>query len=350
MGVGGIGTGIIIALDGDHNLGRTESRMGRLLEARDYCKLHIVEHNLAALLRAAARPAFCRVAAVGNVGADDAGASLLQQMSEAGIDTSHVHVEPEYRTLFSVSFLYPDKSGGNITIENSAASMLDHAHLESCRKELGAAGRRGIALCLPEVPLRARAEFLRIATDCGSYRVASFTSGEMKAARDLNLLSRVDLLALNREEAAALAGAESGEGDLLEACLHAAVAANPDIRLMVSAGSQGVQVFDQGAWSHHPAVPVEVVSSAGAGDALLAGVIAGIVQGLPLAARNQEHEPTALDLGLLAAAFSLTSPHTIHPGLSAHALQEFAESQKTRVAGGEATDSYAGMESSRRGR
>ena len=36
IGVGGIGTGTLIELDGDETLGRTESRMGRLLDARDY--------------------------------------------------------------------------------------------------------------------------------------------------------------------------------------------------------------------------------------------------------------------------------------------------------------------------
>ena len=44
VGVGGIGSGIFFALEGDHDLGRNESRPGRLLDVRDYGKLHIVAH------------------------------------------------------------------------------------------------------------------------------------------------------------------------------------------------------------------------------------------------------------------------------------------------------------------
>ncbi len=331
IGVGGIGTGTIVELDGDDTLGRTESRMGRLLDARDYCKLHIVEHYVALLLGGEGGGGACRVMAVGNVGCDDAGTALLREMADAGIDTACVRVEPERKTLFSLSFLYPDKSGGNITISNSAAAELGSAQLDRCRTELAAAGPRAVALCLPEVPLEARNEFLRIATGCRNYRIASFLAGEMEAVRSLQLLARVDLLALNREEAAALGGVESSAElqQVLDACLRVAIDANPAIHLIVSSGPDGVDVCDRGAWSHHAALPGEVISSAGAGDALLGGVIAGLVFGLPLVGGTQEHSGqksnrSAIDLGLLVAAFSLTSPHTIHPEFSVQALREFA--------------------------
>jgi sugar/nucleoside kinase (ribokinase family) len=349
IGVGGIGTGTIIELDGDDTLRRTESRMGRLLDARDYCKLHIVEHYVAVLLGEEAGGAACRVVAVGNVGRDQAGMGLLREMADAGIDTGDVRVEPERKTLFSLSFLYPDKSGGNITISNSAAGELDGAQLDQCRTELAAAGSRAIALCLPEVPLGARNEFLRIATDCNSYRIASFPAGEMEAVRSLHLLARVDLLALNREEAAALGGVEVSNvaQQVLESCQRVAIAANPAMRVIVSAGPEGVDVFDQGAWSHHAALPADVVSSAGAGDALLGGVIAGMVLGLPLVSRTQalkgeKWDRSAIDLGLLVAALSLTSPHTIYPGLSVEVLREFSADRNQPLAG-EQGESHVGQ-------
>ena len=51
IGAGGIGSGAFFALDGEHTLGREESRSGRLLDRRDYCKLHIISHYVKALLR-----------------------------------------------------------------------------------------------------------------------------------------------------------------------------------------------------------------------------------------------------------------------------------------------------------
>jgi sugar/nucleoside kinase (ribokinase family) len=349
IGVGGIGTGTLIELDGDETLGRTESRMGHLLDARDYCKLHIVEHYIAVLLGAPGGSNSCRVMAVGNVGRDGAGIALMREMATAGIDPAYVRVEPNCKTLFSVSFLYPDKSGGNITINNSAAGELDQAQLDQCRTELEAAGPHAIALCLPEVPLEARSEFLRIATECGSFRIASFAAREMDAVRSVNLLSRVDLLALNREEAASLGAVTDrghGKHEVLEACLRVAEAANPDIVLIVTAGAEGVDVFDQGAWSHHAAVSTEVVSSAGAGDALLGGVTAGIVLGLPLVRRTHEQHgqdagESAIDLGLLVAAFSLTSTHTIHPGFTVQALRGFAAAKSNPLASEKAGQLHA---------
>jgi len=330
VGVGGIGTGSIIALEGNHTLGRNESRMGRALDARDYCKLHIVEHYIAVLFGCRESQDMFRVFAIGNVGNDLAGASLIREMANAGIDTRYVGIEPERNTLFSVTILYPDGSGGNITTSNSAACALSRSQLSKCRKDLAVAGAHGVALCLPEVPIDARQEFLRIATECGSYRVASFPSGEMDMVRRLNLLSHVDLLALNQEESAALAGVQSSEERLLDACSAVATAANPNMRILASAGADGVYIFENGAWSHCESVPVEAISTAGAGDALLAGTIAGLAAGLPLADSTHTNWNgsteicSAIDLGLTLAGFSVTSPHTIHPDANLETMLAFA--------------------------
>ncbi len=334
VGVGGIGTGTIIELQENHTLGRNESRMGQVLDGRDYCKLHIVEHYIAALLGAPQSADKFRVFAVGNVGSDLAGETLVREMNDVGIDTRYVRIEPERRTLFSLSFLYPDKSGGNITASNSAACALSCGQLEQCRAELAAAAAHGIALCLPEVPIEARQKFLHIATECGSYRVASFTSAEMETVLKMNLLSQIDLLALNLDETTALAGGMPRGTDerlLLDTSSAVATDAHPDIRILSSAGARGVYVFDKGAWSHYQAIPVEVISSAGAGDALLAGVIAGMAAGLPLTGSRGSilkagvKFPSAIDLGVALAGFSTTSPHTIHPGANLESLLAFTQ-------------------------
>lgn len=334
VGVGGIGTGTIIALQGNQTLGRNESRMGQVLDARDYCKLHIVEHYIAVLLGSKQTPDTFRIFAVGNVGSDHAGETLIREMASVGIDTRYVSIDPERRTLFSISFLYPDKSGGNITASNSAAYALSSSQLSKCRSDLAIAAGHGIALCLPEVPIEARQEFLRIATECGSYRVASFTSGEIEIVRKLNLLSQVDLLALNHDETAAVAGevlSGATQERLLNACSSVAAEANPDVRILSSAGADGVYIFENGAWSHYyVAVPTEAISTAGAGDALLAGTVAGLAAGLPLMSRRDVNCDdsieirSAISLGLTLAAFSVTSPHTIHPSADLESLLTFA--------------------------
>jgi sugar/nucleoside kinase (ribokinase family) len=336
VGVGGIGTGTIFELEGNRTLGRNESRMGAVVDARDYCKLHIVEHYIAALLDLSRHPDRCKVIAVGNVGIDAVGAMLTREMDDIGIDTRYVHAESGCRTMSSVVFLYPDKSGGNITASNSAASNLSSSQIAECRLLLTRAGSQGIALCLPEVPLDKRADFLRMATECGSYRVASFASAEIKCASDLKLLEDVDLLALNREEAMELAGnplSNLSEGQMLDACSARLTGTNSSLNILVTAGEEGAYVFERGYWSKHQAIAVEAVSTAGAGDALLAGTIAGLIAGMPLTDSKPPAEngtrsiAAAIDVGLVLAAFSVTSPHTIHPEATLESLRAFGEAK-----------------------
>src|SRR4029077_13027737 len=90
IGVGGIGSGIFFELQGDQTLGRNESRPALLLDVRDYCKLHIVIHYVAKLLGSDGSDGAFQVLPVGMVGADAPGRQMLKEMSDVGIDTTHV--------------------------------------------------------------------------------------------------------------------------------------------------------------------------------------------------------------------------------------------------------------------
>lgn len=334
VGVGGIGAGVVFALDGSHDLGRNESRPGRLLDARDYCKLHIIAHHLAVLLGArpeSAGPGF-RVVPVGRVGEDEVGRRLRREMGEAGMDTRFVQAVPGQPTLFSVCFQYPDGSGGNVTTTASAAATLTVSNVEDAA---GLVGPHTIALAAPEAPLAARLHLLTLAAARGALRVAVFTSAEMLEVRASGALRQVDLLALNEDEAAALVGEPFPAVDPrahLERCAAVVVAANAEARLVVTAGRRGAWAFENGRWAHSPALAVDVASTAGAGDALLGGILTGLVVGLPLTrweprSSSAVNEPlqSALELGTLAAAFKVTSPHTIPPEMDLDALLAFGE-------------------------
>jgi sugar/nucleoside kinase (ribokinase family) len=88
-----------------------------------------------------------------------------------------------------------------------------------------------------------------------------------------------------------------------------------------------------------PALPVPLASTAGAGDALLGALLAGLAAGLPFAAgaRGSLAErplESALDLGALVAAFKVTSPHTIPPDFTLATLVAFARGHGVRFAEG----------------
>jgi sugar/nucleoside kinase (ribokinase family) len=331
VGVGGIGAGIFFALEGNHDLGRNESRPGRLLDVRDYCKLHIVAQYPTVLLGAREDRGPFHVVPVGKVGIDEIGLRLRAEMERAGMDVRFVDAVPGRPTLLSVCFQYPDGSGGNITTVDSAASLVGERDVDLVERWLSPSA---LALAAPEVPLPVRRHLLRRATERGALRVASLTTAEMEEARETGFLSLVDLLALNEDEAAALAGAPfpDGAADPFLLRLSSVVPGlRPGVRLVVTAGVRGAFAFDGTAWAHAPALPVAAVSTAGAGDALLGGVLTGLAAGLPFAPAGSPRaslagQPlsSALELGALVAAFKVTSPHTIPPDLSLDALLSFA--------------------------
>ncbi|MBN2325110.1 MAG: carbohydrate kinase family protein [Spirochaetes bacterium] len=308
IGVGGIGTGMFFALSGNDTLGREESRAGRIVDRRDYCKLHIVSHYLQVLLG----PSF-NVIPVGMVGEDEAGKTLLGEMRETGMNTGYVRTLREAGTLFSFCLLYPDGSGANLTTDDSASAALAPDDVRKVERELEKAGSAGIALALPEVPLESRKKLLELATAYGLFRVASFTTQEIDEAIERHMFELTDHLALNIDEAARIAGRSYRTPEKMASLL---MEKYPHLGFSITAGEKGSWVREEKRLLHIPACEVDAVSAAGAGDAYLAGFIAGIVCGLG--------PGDSARLGSLTGALSVTSPHTIHKGLDAEAVRRLA--------------------------
>jgi sugar/nucleoside kinase (ribokinase family) len=317
IGVGGIGSGSFFVLRGNETLGREESRAGRFLDRRDYCKLHIIAHYVAVLLG----PDFATFP-VGRVGDDPVGRQMLAEMAATGMDVRYVECSPGTQTLYSLCFLYPDGCGGNLTTDDSASSHVDTSDVARAIDEFRRFRNKGVALAAPEVPLEARDALLRTGTEHGFFRAASFTSAEISPILRNDLLAHVDLLAINREEAATAASL-STERTEVEEIVQKAVERfrqeNPAICLSITAGKAGSWSWDGDKLRHVPTPSVPIESTAGAGDAHLAGTIVGIALGLALEEAQQ--------LAVLLAAFSVTSPHTIHPETSRAALCQFALAQ-----------------------
>jgi sugar/nucleoside kinase (ribokinase family) len=336
VGVGGVGTGLFFALEGGHDLGRNESRTGRLLDVRDYCKLHIISHYIAVLLGARRNGKPFHVLPVARVGNDERGRRMIAEMAEAGMDTRYVKCDPKRPTLFSVCFQYPDGAGGNITTSDSAAAALAPRDVDEAQPFLNSRGGGLMVLAAPEAPLEARVRLLKLATKVGAFRAASLTTGEIPAARKLGMFSMLDLLSVNQDEAGTLLGKcydPATPWTVLECRSKALSDFHPRARIVVTAGGRGAWGFDLalGEWDYCPAPRVRVASTAGGGDALLGGLICGEAAGMPFihpAAPRQKitDRPlsSALDFAVLLASLTVTSPHTIHPDANLEPLIKFA--------------------------
>lgn len=334
IGVGGISAGIFFALEGNHTLGRNESRPARLLDIRDYCKLHIIAHYVAVLLGADPSGSPFHLVPIGKVGDDEPGHRMLKEMSGVGMDIGRVEIVRNRPTLFSVCFQYPSGEGGNLTTTQSAASELTAENVAPASPLFAVEGNRSMVLAAPEVSLEARYHLLELATASRAFRAAALTSSEMVTALRQGFFSLVDLLSINEDEAGALTGRVFDPADpypFLTACSDVLIACQPSMRIVVSAGKHGAFAFAKGLWDHCPAAPASVVGTAGAGDALLGAILSGLAVGMPLICPgsprksiNERPLGSALDFAVLLASFTITSPHTIHPHANLETLLQFA--------------------------
>jgi len=321
IGVGGIGSGMFFRLDGDHTLGREESRSGHFLDRKDYCKLHIIAHYVQTLLGKE-----FQVFPVGKVGGDDVGERLVGELQETGMKMDYVERSAADQTLFSFCFIYPDGSGGNMTTSDSACSRVDASYVAKSENEFKKFAGKGIALAAPEVSLEARAKLLELATRHKFLRVASFTSGEIGTAVRSGLMQQVDLLGINLDEAAAAAGLsimDHTPRSIVEAAIKTFSKINPQLMLSVTKGKDGSWIWEGAKLNHLPVVQVQVQNTAGAGDAHLAGLMVGLTAGLSV--------PEVQQLATLTSGSSVESPHTINKETDRKALRIIADRSKNII-------------------
>ena len=225
---------------------------------------------------------------VGRVGADSAGESVKRELGRAGIDVSYVSTDTMLPTLFSVCFAYPSGEGGNLTTLNSASAAVTREAVEATEPLFERFEHRGVALVVPEVPVPAREALLRLATKYDFLRAGSFVTAELGDAEIAPLIRNLDLLSINVEEASALAGSAPGEepAEVVAAAVEVMRARYSGPVMVVTAGRSGSWVWDGATLSHDGGIPAQVVNSAGAGDAHLAGHIVGLASGLGIADAN----------------------------------------------------------------
>lgn len=283
IAIGGLGSGIHLALEGDHTLGREESRGVYLLDRRDFGKLHIISHYVQTLLGGRVR-----VVPIGRVGSDSAGESVKRDLQQVGIDLAFVGTEAGAPTLFSVCFAYPDGEGGNLTTLNSASAAVTEDDVAAAEPLFEQFQQRGIAVVAPEVPLPARDALLRLASKHGFLRVGSFVAGELRQRGAAPLLERLDMLAINVDEAAALAGLapDTGADEIVAAAVALVRSRHEALRVVITAGKWGSWVWDGAALSREAGIATHVVNSAGAGDAHLAALVVALASGVDIREAN----------------------------------------------------------------
>lgn len=332
IGTGGIGTGMFFLMEGNHTLGRNESRAAKLVPFKDYCKLHIIFHYVAILLGAAHDAGF-KMWPIGKVGDDELGQMLLHEMKQVGMETSYVHMSPMARTLLSICFQYPDSTGGNITTSNSASEQIFPVDIKNAFSSIKHSSGRTVVLAVPEVPVESRVELLHEGRKERAFNAASLLVSEIEEFERLGGFQATDYLSVNIDEAKAIAGCIGESEDsrfIVNECIKKLTTWNNNIFISITDGPKGSYGYHRGDLEFIPPLRVKALGTGGAGDAFLAGTLAGIICGLPFLKKKENHTfgetplESALELGTLVASYSVTSQDTIHQSLHAESVMKHA--------------------------
>jgi sugar/nucleoside kinase (ribokinase family) len=324
VGTGGIGTGRFFEMEGNHTLGRNESRLALLTDYKDYCKLHIILHYAAVFLKGAVP-----VYAIGHVGADGEGRFLKAEMAKAGVNVLYVTEDARSPTMYSLCCQYPNGENCNITAKNSACQTVGAQDLDRFFNEVNPKGR-GLVVAAPEVPLETRLHMLKKGRRRKCFNVATVLAGEALCFAKQGGAALTDLISLNMNEAQAFAplnGDNDTDQGIIESCIKYLQLLNPEITIIITLGGKGALIRHGDRFYKSGAADVQVVNTAGAGDCFLGTVIAAKTRGIGLfpPQANNDKLACAIDLGNAASGKKVECKDTIDFSMSVESLEQFAQ-------------------------
>jgi 2-dehydro-3-deoxygluconokinase len=221
---------------------------------------------------------------IGRLGDDEFGRFVWSTLRGEGVDLRWATLDARAPT--GVMFK-ERRAGGDSRVfyyrRGSAASLLDEGdvppaafegarwlHVAGITPALGAGPERAVRRAMA----LARAAGTRVSFD-PNYRARLWP--EDRAAPVLReLAAGVDLLVLGEQEGRLLFGVDDPEG------VSAAALAHGCGLVAVKRGAEGALLAREGERVPLPPLPVAAVESTGAGDAFAAGLLAGLLEGMPL--------------------------------------------------------------------
>jgi ribokinase len=231
-----------------------------------------------------------RVVMLGGVGPDDFGAGRKADLARDGIDTSRITTIDGASS--GVALITVEEGGENrIAYVPGATLRVTPEHCIEAFTDVAP----GLVLAANELSQECHQRLFALARKRGT-RVVFNAAPDPDDARDL--LDLIDVLIVNRGEAAAMAGVEAkglSPEDLLAALRDAGAR-----DVVITLGGDGVIGCSGGTVFRQPPLEVEVVDTTGAGDAFCGVVAARLLTGDDL--------PGAVRYGAVAGALAATRP------------------------------------------
>ncbi len=243
------------------------------------------------------------------VGDDEAGKHILEVTAAGGVDVSRVLVTSECESAAYLAVL--DEWGAMTTsIDDMAIVKLVTPRYIYAHRGL-IQGAKMVVLDTNLAP-KAIDSALKVANKAGVPVCVDPVSIAL-APRIRKRLSQISIVTPNAGEAEVLC--QIPIGDRFQAVAAAQRLVSQGVKIaIITLAEEGLCYATSEETGHIPAINCEVVDSTGAGDALTAGVVYGLVNGFPI--------DEALRLGVSAATLTLTCSDTVCPDLSLERLYD----------------------------
>ncbi len=216
-----------------------------------------------------------QVTMIGRVGNDEFGKTLIKNLANEGVDTSHISVDEKEAT--GIAMITLDQHGQNSIVVASGANMaLKPEDIRAAWQNINDID----VLVMPlEVSLDCVEEAVRLATE-NSVKVILNPAPAQKLSNEL--LEKIDVLVPNESETSLLTGLE------IESIEEAKIAAKNLLEkgtgaVVLTLGSRGALLVSES----QPAIistpyKVNVVDTTAAGDSFVAALSVGVAKGLSL--------------------------------------------------------------------
>jgi len=220
-----------------------------------------------------------RTAMIGRIGNDDFGTRLIESLDQSRVDRSQISVDPTTGSGMSVAIL---ESSGNYGAVIVSGSNLKLDPSDACQSWEALGGGK-LLILQNEVPEPINIALARLARKQGAAVILNAAPARPMASE---LLDQIDILVVNRVEAAMLAGMPVE--NLVDASKAAAKLTGETRDVIVTLGGDGLLLLMRNGYETAVlAEKVDVVSTHGAGDSFIGALAAKLASGATLEAATR---------------------------------------------------------------
>jgi len=236
---------------------------------------------------------------IGCIGQDTFGAELKQHLMNQGVDVSNVEPVTQSTATATITVYNGDNS---IIVIPAANNAVTAQYVQSKEAVIAASD---IVIVQLEIPLEAVLKAVEIAKANGATVILNPAPIQSLPAK---LIQQVDYITPNEHEQVLLREQHSAE--------------DIEGKLIVTKGSEGVSIIQDGMEINIPAFKIDVVDTTGAGDSFNGGLAVALSRGMSL--------KEACEYGSAVAALSITKLGAQTGMPTSDEVEHFIQSQQER--------------------